>query len=256
MNEKKFYLQGVETFLMFLVFVCVCSFGLYSNIKSIYNHFIMERDGKHLIGVIKKVSKYNNKKYRIEVSYEIDGETEIGKFYVKKRLSESIGDYFSTKYRIGDKIPIIIGENNYVIPYSERKSFIDRYILPAIVCFLLLLFCLVSMFKKRIYSIHGEDIGWKDKVCSAMNVIGCVCFIAAFFAYIFLREKKFLHTILLWLAYTLCFYPTMILKKKVYVRGKGEVSYYDDPGSFRFGVIFNLSVSVMFLLMIILELKY
>ena len=48
----------------------------------------------------------------------------------------------------------------------------------------------------------------------------------------------------------------MILKRKVYVRGKGEVSYYDDPGSFRFGVIINLSVSVMFLLMIILELKY
>lgn len=250
--RTKLFLHRMEIFLTSLFLFVIFSVFAYSSIKSIYSDFLTISTGETVIGIVKNVSKDDERNFIIEVEYKSDDETVSGKFLSKKRFTDYIGDYFSTKYRSGNKIPVIIGKDKNIVPYSERKSLIRNDVISLAGFIVLMLVFAVLMINKDVYKIDLKKYDAKEMVCSSLNLVSIICFIVVAFNFLILRRNETLSLIFLCSGYAMMFLTPIFLKKETFIKGKGTVSYDEEPGWFLIAsavhIIMSLGLGVCIIL--------
>ena len=247
MKKDILKLQKIEVTLNILVMIAF-SFGVaVFFVMNLYSDFLTVINGQTVVAEIKNVSKEvsgRNAQYRIKVEYEIDEEKCEGVVFVKKK-SDYIGDYFSAKYRTGNKIMVLAGQQNNLILYSQRKIILLKDIVWLLISFALLVICLISI--KPLCHVDSKKYALKESICSFCSILCWLCFLCAGGCLIILEDFHFV-ALFLSIGFALLQFPSAILLKKVYTRYSGDISYAEKPRLFIFELMFDAFIVIMMLI--------
>ncbi|MBO6218942.1 MAG: hypothetical protein J6N81_05155 [Treponema sp.] len=121
-------LKNLKDFLFSFLLIGSSLFFTVIEVQDIISDIDFVKNGTYTIATIQKVTQlpragwHSKEKYSIEVSFEQNSETSTGTFVTTKSFADKVGAYFDTKFRIGNKIAIIVNKNGKIKHYSDRKS--------------------------------------------------------------------------------------------------------------------------------------
>ena len=171
--------------LIFSLFLIAFGFFILTNeARDIISDIDFVKNGIYAIATVQKVtqmtraSRHSKETYSVEVIFEQNGEEVSKKFVVAKSFADKVGDYFDTKYRVGNKVAILVNKNGKIMHYADRKSVFFEHAGKIVFSLLFLavgIVCLVypldsekgEKAKKQKKSFYFQDKKFKIKNLSA-----------------------------------------------------------------------------------------
>jgi|GEM_PF-4784931 len=175
-------LKNLKDFLFSFLLIGSSLFFTVIEVQDIISDIDFVKNGTYTIATIQKVTqltsagRHSKEKYSIEVSFVQNSETSTGTFVTTKSFADKVGAYFDTKFRVGNKITIIVNKNGKIKNYSDRKSifFEDAQLLA----FNLILFSLgffllihsIKSLKRQKTSFYFQEKNFKIKNLDVYSV--------------------------------------------------------------------------------------
>ncbi len=132
-------------------------------IKDIFFHIDAVRNERLVTGTVQdmsyrivRVRRSSKRIYTITFSYDYEGQEYRGTFETERSFIDAIGNHFETRYRLGNKMPILLVSDGSVIVYREKKKVLANDSFIILFCAAILLIGLSELYRQI-------DVLWEQK---------------------------------------------------------------------------------------------
>jgi len=128
-------LKNLKDFLFSFLLIGSSLFFTVIEVQDIISDIDFVKNGTYTIATIQKVTqltsagRHSKEKYSIEVSFVQNSETSTGTFVTTKSFADKVGAYFDTKFRVGNKITIIVNKNGKIKNYSSKNKDLCHFLI-------------------------------------------------------------------------------------------------------------------------------
>ncbi|MBQ6566861.1 MAG: DUF3592 domain-containing protein [Treponema sp.] len=140
-------------------------------VKDIVFHVNAVRDNEAVIGTVRGVTsrivgsgRNRHRVYTIVFSYEYDGLACTGEFETEKDLPDRLTGLFETRYREGNKMPVLLVQDGSLIAAAEKKKVIAGDITKIVVALVILAGGLAMLFQLVDAVWDKEDGGGQQEL--------------------------------------------------------------------------------------------